>query len=111
MGFGEEIKDFLACFKVTLDGQRNVFSVSLKKGVDVYIADVNDEKIHKDLPKWFFRQTDAGSFVMFPLVLKGRPIGFIYGEFARANQMQLEARTFNLIRSLRNQMILALKQS
>lgn len=110
LGFGENIKDTLANFKVTIDGQKNVFSVSLQKGVDVYIADVNDKKMHEDLPKWFFRQTDAGSFVLFPLVLKGRTIGFIYGEYARSNQMQLEAKLFNLIKSLRNQMILALRQ-
>jgi hypothetical protein len=93
-----------------MDGQRNVFSVALKKTVDVYIADVNDSKISKDLPQWFFRQTDAGSFVIFPLALKDRPIGFIYGEFARPNEMDLDSKTFNLIKSLRNQMILALRQ-
>ena len=93
-----------------MDGSKNVFSVALKKGVDVYIADVNQKKIHNDLPKWFFDMTDAGSFVLFPLQLKDRNIGFIYGEFAMANQMHIEPKIFNLIKSLRNQMILALKQ-
>ena len=110
MGFGEDIKSVLDEFKVTLDGQKHVFSVALQKGADVYIADVHDSKIRDDLPKWFFRQTDAGSFVLFPLMMKNRPIGFIYGEYARANEMQLESKTFNLIKSLRNQMILALRQ-
>lgn len=110
MGFGEDIKNVLADFKMTLDGQRDVFSVSLQKGADVYIADVHDSKIRDDLPKWFFKQTDAGSFVLFPLMLKERPIGFIYGEYPRADEMKLESKTFNLIKSLRNQMILALRQ-
>ena len=110
MGFGLDIKDVLKNFKVTMNGSKNVFSVALKKGVDVYIADVNQKKIHDDLPKWFFEMTDAGSFVLFPLQLKDRNIGFIYGEFAMANQMHIEPKIFNLIKSLRNQMILALKQ-
>lgn len=110
IGFGENIKDILANFRATIDGQKNVFSVSLRKAVDVYIADVNQKKIRDDMPKWFFQYTDAGSFVLFPLVMKGRPIGFIYGEYARANQLKLEPKVFNLIKSLRNQMILALRQ-
>ena len=109
LGFGDEIKEMLANFKVTLDGQRNIFSVSLKKGVDVYIADVNLEKTRNDMPKWFYEKTNAGSFVLFPLVLKDRPIGFIYGEYARPNELKLETKVFNLIKSLRNQMILALR--
>ncbi len=110
MGFGVDIKDVLKNFKITMDGSKNVFSVALKKGVDVYIADVNQKKIREDLPKWFFETTDAGSFVLFPLQMKDRNIGFIYGEFERANQMHIEPKIFNLIKSLRNQMILALKQ-
>lgn len=109
LGFGEDIKESISSFKLTLDGQKNVFSVALEKSVDVYIADVNDKKIRSDLPKWFFRETDAGSFVLFPLKLKGNSIGFIYGEYARANEMVLESKTFNLIKSLRNQMIMALR--
>jgi hypothetical protein len=97
-------------FKVTLDSSKNVFSLALEQGIDVYIADVHDHKMHDDLPKWFFRLTDAGSFVLFPIRLKDKSVGFIYGEFARANEMKLEAKTFNLIKSLRNQMILALRQ-
>jgi serine/threonine protein kinase len=110
LGFGEQVKEMISSFRVTMDNQRNIFSVSLKKGVDVYIADVNLEKTRKDMPKWYYEKTDAGSFVLFPLVMKERPIGFIYGEYARSNQLKLETKVFNLIKSLRNQMILALRQ-
>jgi len=110
LGFGEQIKEMLEEFKLNLGAERNIFSVSLKKGVDVYIADVNLEKTRKDMPKWYYEKTDAGSFVLFPLILKDRPVGFIYGEFSRPNQLKLENKIFNLIKSLRNQMILALRQ-
>ncbi|MEJ2214952.1 MAG: hypothetical protein P8Y20_13110 [Gammaproteobacteria bacterium] len=109
MGFGLDIKDLLKDFKITLEG-KNVFSVALKKGVDVYIADANLKKIRNDLPPWFFPQLNGGSFVLFPMQLKDRNIGFIYGEFEKANQMRIEPKIFNLIKSLRNQMILALRQ-
>ena len=110
LGFGEQIKEILTNFKINLGAERNIFSVSLKKGVDVYIADVNLEKTRKDMPKWYYEKTDAGSFVLFPLILKDRPVGFIYGEYSRPNQLKLENKVFNLIKSLRNQMILALRQ-
>ena len=109
MGFGLDIKDLLKDFKITLEG-KNVFSVALKKGVDVYIADSNLKKIRTDLPPWFFQQLNGGSFVLFPMQLKDRNIGFIYGEYEKANQMRIEPKIFNLINSLRNQMILALRQ-
>jgi hypothetical protein len=110
LGFGDKVKEMLATFKVRIGSERNIFSVSLKKGVDVYIADVNLEKTRRDMPSWYYEKTDAGSFVLFPLILKERPVGFIYGEYARPNQLKLENKVFNLIKSLRNQMILALRQ-
>jgi serine/threonine protein kinase len=111
LGFGDDMDSILNEFRLVLNNDRNVFSVSLKKGVDVYIADVHDKKIRKDLPAWFFRLTNAGSFVMFPLMLNGKAVGFIYGEYAIPNRMALKPQLFNLIKSLRNQMILALKQA
>jgi len=109
LGFGGNIKTQLKEFSYILDNEKNVFTLSLKKGVDIYIADVNAKKIRKDIPNWFNRFTDAGSFVLFPLMLNNRPVGFIYGEFSQPEQLKLKPEIFNLIKSLRNQMILALK--
>jgi len=111
LGFGDDIDEILEKFKLVMDQQQNVFTISLRKGVDVYIADVQEPKIHKDLPAWFFRLTNAGSFVLLPLMLNNRAVGFIYAEYAVPNQMKLQAKLFNLIKSLRNQMILVLKQN
>ncbi|MGD2117428.1 MAG: HDOD domain-containing protein, partial [Chromatiales bacterium] len=48
LGFGEDIKEVLNDFKVTLDSSKNVFSLALEQGIDVYIADVHDHKMHDD---------------------------------------------------------------
>ncbi len=111
IGFGDDIDSFLEEFRLVLEHDKNVFTVSLKKGVDVYIADVNDKKMRNDLPAWFFRMSNAGSFVLFPLMLNNRAVGFVYGEYAVPDSMKLSSRLLNLIKSLRNQMILALKQN
>lgn len=110
LGFGDDINEFLPAFVIPSIGRSNVFEVALAKGLDVYIANVQERKIEDDLPGWFAKVTNARSFAIFPVALKQRPVGFIYGEYAAAEGMKLEPKSFNLVKALRNQLVLGLMQ-
>ena len=107
LGFGEGIEPFMAQFHFATRYSPNVFHAALKNGVDLYIADTRDKKIRDDIPSWYKKLSPAGSFILFPLVVKSRPLGLIYADHNEAQGVTLNGGELNLIKALRNQVILA----
>lgn len=57
----------------------NIFNLSLKRNVDLTIADSRDAKIQSLLPSWYQQLfPSTRSFVILPLVIEDKPIGFFY---------------------------------
>jgi len=109
MGFGNDIDEFIAGFHFSRRYSADVFHAALKNGVDLAISDTNDRKIKDDLPEWYKELSNAGSFLVFPLVVKQRPLGLIYADHPRPRGVELTAKQLNLIKTLRNQLILAFR--
>ena len=109
MGFGDDIDEFIAAFHFPRHYSADVFHAALKNGVDLAISDTHDRKIRDDLPEWYRALSSAGSFLVFPLVVKQRPLGLIYADHPQTRGIELTAKQLNLIKTLRNQLTLALK--
>ncbi|MCP3667934.1 MAG: HDOD domain-containing protein [Gammaproteobacteria bacterium] len=109
LGFGADIDEFMSEFHFPVAYSANVFHAALKKGADLYIADTRDHRIKDDLPAWYKKISSAGSFILFPMVVKSRPLGFIYADHPRPKGMDLSGRQLNLLKSLRNQVVLAFR--
>jgi GAF domain-containing protein len=77
--------------------------------VDVYIADTTEAKIQADIPDWYKEISNAGSFLLFPLVINKRPVGLIYADHMQPQGLQIDKRRLNLLKSLRNQIVLAVR--
>ena len=109
LGFGEDADRFVGQFSFSMHYQVDVFHGALKNAVDVYIANTADAKIQADIPEWYKKISDAGSFLLFPLVVKQRPVGLIYADHAKANGLQIDKKKLNLLKMLRNQLVLAVR--
>lgn len=109
IGFGQDVEAFLKGFQFPLAWQADVFHAALRNNVDVHIADARDPKIKKSLPNWFGNVSDAGSFVLFPLVVRQKPVGLIYGDHPRVNGLEITGKTLNLLKALRNQIVLGFR--
>ncbi len=109
-GFGNDLNSFRKDFRFPLAWNSDVFHAALRKNVDVYISDTSDPRIRKDLPEWFKKVSNAGSFLVFPLVVNTRPLGLIYGDHPSADGLQMTGNTLNLLKSLRNQIILGFRE-
>ncbi|WP_186297745.1 serine/threonine protein kinase [Sedimenticola selenatireducens] len=109
LGFGADIDNFLPRFNFPKQYSADVFHAALKNGVDLAISNAHDEKIQADLPEWYKQISNAGSFLIFPLVIKQRPLGLIYADHSQPNGVVLTAKQLNLIKTLRNQVILAFR--
>jgi serine/threonine protein kinase len=110
LGFGNGVDAFLKGFEFPLTWHPDVFHAALKNGVDVYIANAGEPRVRKDLPPWFVELSDAGSFLVFPLVVRSKPLGLIYGDHARPDALQITGKTLNLLKALRNQIVLGFRE-
>lgn len=109
-GFGEDAGEIAKRFNFSLNFTPDIFHVALAKGVDILISDTREAKIVDRIPGWFHQGVRAGTFVIFPLCLKGNPMAMIYADREQAGQIVIPETELSLLRTLRNQAILAIKQ-
>ncbi|NMG03896.1 HDOD domain-containing protein [Azoarcus taiwanensis] len=110
-GFGPDAAELARTFRIGLDFTPDIFHASLDKGADVLISDVGDPAIAARIPDWFRSATRARSFVLLPLVVRQRPVALIYAEKQTPNSIRISEHELTLLRTLRNQAVLAIRQS
>jgi HD-like signal output (HDOD) protein len=88
----------------------DLFHAALARGADLHIADVAAEPVRNRLPAWLPSAfPDARGFVLLPVMVDGRPLGFFYADRAVAGAPAPDAGQVEAIRTLRNQLVLALR--
>jgi eukaryotic-like serine/threonine-protein kinase len=110
-GFGQDIDTVLPQFSFPLTSAPDVFHLAMEKGVDIVIEDVNDKSISSKIPSWYTQVSDAKSFLLLPVVIDKKAIGCFYGDMNTTNSLDTASKSLGLLRTLRNQVILAIKQS
>lgn len=109
LSFGDADENFVKGFRFSTAYSVDVFHGALKNAVDVYIADATNKQIQADIPEWYKRISSAGSFLLFPLVIGKRPIGLIYADHPDPHGLEIDKKRLNLLKSLRNQIVLAVR--
>ena len=110
-GLGEGIESIVEQFHFTLDFVPDVFHVAMQKNIDVFISDTGDAKIAARIPEWYRKAFSAGAFLLFPIIIKDKPFGMIYADATRANSVRIAEDEIKLLRTLRNQAVLAVRQT
>ncbi|AXS79635.1 serine/threonine protein kinase [Dechloromonas sp. HYN0024] len=109
-GFGPEANEVARAFRFPLSFTPDIFHAATSKGVDLLISDINDPKISTRIPDWYRKAVPANSFVLFPLNIKGSPVALIYADRDEPGGISIPEKELQLLRTLRNQAILAIKQ-
>ena len=109
-GFGARIDQLLPHMAFPLKFEPDVFHVALEKGVDIVIEDVSADNIASKIPAWHHEAVKAKCFLLLPVVINGKAIGLIYADMQEANALQITPRQLGLLRTLRNQAVLAIRQ-
>lgn len=113
-GLGEGVEAVAPLFRVPLrlanGGNADLFAAVCQKGVDTLIADATVPKIAERLPLWYRGDVRAPSFLLLPMTLKGVPFALIYADKARVGGIDLGEKELQLLRTLRNQAVMAFKQ-
>ena len=110
-GLGEGVEAVAACFKVPLKSGADLFTAVCAKGADTLITDATAPNIAARLPTWYRQSVDAPAFLLLPMLLKGAPFALIYADKAKPGALELGDKELSLLRTLRNQAVLAFKQS
>jgi len=110
-GFGDGVQDRVKAFDFPLSGQPDVFLVALQNNADILITDIDDPKIATRIPAWYRQHVPARTFVLFPIIVKGKPVGLIYADRPQPGDITIPEKELSLLKSLRNQAVLAIRQS
>ena len=111
-GLGEGVESHVKGFKVPLKAATpDLFGVVCIKGVDSMISDASESRILARLPEWYLKSLNAPAFLLLPLQAKGAPFGLIYADKTKKGALELDEKELALLRTLRNQAVMAFKQS
>ncbi|TJZ76264.1 serine/threonine protein kinase [Chitiniphilus eburneus] len=108
-GFGEGIGALVGGFQIDVGPVVDVFQVAMARNADILIEDINAESIHDRVPEWYRRLVPSCTFIVFPLKLDQRVIGCFYGDMREAGSLKLSHNELNLLKTLRNQALLAIR--
>lgn len=109
-GFGVDIQQVIAKFSFDTHLTNDVFQLALARNADILIEDIDAESIKDRVPAWFRGAVPAKTFIVFPVVLDKKAIGLFYGDRSEAHSLKIPAEQLNLLKTLRNQAILAIRQ-
>jgi hypothetical protein len=112
-GLGAGVEAVVKQFNVPLHtrGTPDLFATICIKAADTLISDASDPRIVQRLPAWYSQAYNAPTFLVLPLVLKGKPFGLIYADMAQKGGLLVDEKELSLLRTLRNQAVMAFKQS
>ena len=83
--------------------------MAFKNNVDIRIENTRDEKRRGKIPDWYHDNIAARSFTIFPIIIKQAPVALIYIDSANATAINITDSQLSLLKTLRNQAILAIK--
>jgi serine/threonine protein kinase len=109
-GFGARIEEIINNFSVPLVQPPNVFQIALDKNADLFIADTRAANIAARIPEWYREKINAPTFLLLPLVINHKIAGLFYADHDSAGELTIEPDQLRLLKTLRNQAILAIRQ-
>jgi serine/threonine protein kinase len=114
-GLGERAAQLSPLFTLALQwpaGQTpDLMGAVCLKGSDTLILDSRQANIAQRLPGWYRQHVDAPTFLLLPMMNKGVPFALIYADHAQPGQWNANDAELALLRTLRNQAVMAFKQS
>jgi HD-like signal output (HDOD) protein len=109
-GFGADIDKVLRKFHFPVHFSPDVFHLAMEKGLDLMIEDISAENIANKIPAWYKQTVSSQSFILLPINVNNKPVGIFYADMEQAHSMQITPKQLSLLRTLRNQSVLAIKQ-
>ena len=108
--FGEGAERLLKTFTIPLGKSQDVFQVAIDKQADIFLSDIDADNIRDRIPAWYRSQIQSRTFILLPLAVEKKVIGMFYADKSAAGSLAIPAQELNLLKTLRNQAVLAIRQ-
>ncbi len=109
-GLGDDATVAAASMRVPLRQVGDLFAAVCLKGADTLVADATQGQFASRLPGWYSGSINAPTFLLLPMLMKGAPFALIYADHSAAGGIALGDSELGLVRTLRNQAVMAFKQ-
>lgn len=110
LGLGLHAAESARAFQLPTTAQgHDLFSVICAKNADTLLADARSADIAGKLPNWYRQQVNAATMLLLPLTHKQQMFGLLYLDRATADTLHLNERVLSLLKTLRNQALMALR--
>ncbi|MDI1297723.1 HDOD domain-containing protein [Methylotenera sp.] len=110
-GYGQDADTLLLDFKFPLHFTPDVFHLAVDSGADIVIEDTDADAIASKIPQWYKKISSAKSFLLLPVMVNKKAVGCFYADMQTANAFDETSKNLGLLRTLRNQAVLAIKQN
>ncbi len=110
-GYGSDIQAVLPAFKFPLDYAPDVFHLSVDKGIDIVIVDTQANPISSKIPDWYKKISTAKSFLLLPVMINKKAVGCFYADMQTTNGFDEKSKSLSLLKTLRNQAVLAIRKN
>ena len=111
-GLGKDVETLAKVFHIPLKvTAADLFAAVCLKGADTMISDATEPRISTRLLEWYKKRVNAPTFLLLPLAIKGKPFGLIYADKAEKGELVLDEKELGLLRTLRDQAVMAFTQS
>jgi HD-like signal output (HDOD) protein len=109
VAFGPNAEALRRVFRIPLAFAPDVFHAALSKGQDILISDATASNIRNRIPPWYRDHAHAHSFLLLPISIHGKAVAMLYGD-RQAQSLALSGQLLGLLKALRNQATLAIRQ-
>lgn len=109
-GVGADASEVARAFRFALTDRPDIFCQATARGEDILIGDIDAPANIARIPDWYRKAVPARSCALFPLNIKGKPVALIYADRDEPNGVSISEKELSLLRALRNQAVLAIKQ-
>jgi len=111
-GLGLDADTVAKAFKVPLDsGKGDLFAAICQKSADTLLADTTLGDMAARLPGWYRTAAGAPTLLLLPMSMNKKPFGLLYADKAMPNSIVLTEKELSLLRTLRNQAVMAFRQA
>ncbi|MGV3742195.1 MAG: HDOD domain-containing protein [Burkholderiaceae bacterium] len=111
LALGEDLQRRKTGFTFTVHSKKDLFNLAMESDSDLMISDASDLKIRDLLPAWHRNLLpDAQSFMILPIVVNQKALGFFYGDRALPAPEGVPSDETALIRILKTQLVTSLSK-
>ena len=109
LAFGPQAERLRPAFRIPLTFTPDVFHAAMSQGQDILISDATAENIRSRIPAWYANSLNAHAFLLLPIQVQGKPLAMLYAD-RQNSPLQLAQPVLGMLKALRNQATLAIRQ-